>query len=364
MKTNDSVDEIVAEVHTAREAYTAKHNFDMRRIVEDLNARQIDDRQELGIRPVEHWTEADIKLLIRENRPENISLEYKKSEALANNDKNKKEIANDVSAMANSAGGVLIYGIDENRGAGPIRFDGGIDPRKTRTEWIEQIIDSNIARRIPGVRVIPVPMASENTGHVVYVVSVPQSNLAPHMASPDYRFYKRLGTTRAPMQEYEVRDVARRSESPDVDIDFEVRHVQSSVLLTPWLTNTAPEPAFYATFNVYISVTANGKLVRVSMHDWNRRGRVDLRWKKRETESFEVGHLFWGIPERPPFLEGERHRQGAFEFPVPKPSNSVVHRIACEIRSPKMPTKFYGRALEVTSSSAILHAYRHTVRQV
>src|ERR1700761_7416593 len=177
MKTNDSVDEIVAEVHTAREAYTAKHNFDMRRIVEDLNARQIDDRQELGIRPVEHWTEADIKLLIRENRPENITLEYKKSEALANNDKNKKEIANDVSAMANSAGGVLIYGIDENRGAGPIRFDGGIDPRKTRTEWIEQIIDSNIARRIPGVRVIPVPMASENTGHVVYVVSVPQSNL-------------------------------------------------------------------------------------------------------------------------------------------------------------------------------------------
>jgi hypothetical protein len=363
MKTNDSADELVEEVRTAREAYTSKHNFDVRRIVEDLKARQITDRQELGIRPVEQWTEADIKLLIRENRPENISLEYKKSDALANNEKNKKEIAKDVSAMANSAGGVLIYGVDENKPTGPIRFDGGVDPQKTSTEWIEQIIDSNVARRIPSVRVIPVPMMSEHTDHVVYVVSVPQSSLAPHMAS-DHRFYKRLGTITAMMEEYEIRDVARRSESPDLDIHFEVRHDQTSVLLIPWLTNTAPEPAFYATFNLYISTRANGKLIRVSMRDWNHRGRVDLRWKERETETFETFHLFWGIPERPPFLEGETYKEGAFEFPAANPPNPVVHRIACEIRSPKMPTRFYGRVLEINSSSATLHAHRHTVRQI
>src|ERR1017187_10745666 len=107
------------------------------------------------------WTETDIKELIREQRPEDLSLDYKRSESL---DKSKKdEIAKDVSAMANSAGGVLVYGLDEQKKTnGPVVFDGGVDAQKFTIEWLEQVIDSNIQRRIDGVRVNKVPMAGTN----------------------------------------------------------------------------------------------------------------------------------------------------------------------------------------------------------
>lgn len=88
----------------------------------------------LLMKPAWEWTEADIDHLIRDQRPEDLGLDYKKSEAL---DKTKKdEISKDVSAMANSAGGVLIYGLDESTmQSGPIRFDGGDDPQKVSREY-------------------------------------------------------------------------------------------------------------------------------------------------------------------------------------------------------------------------------------
>jgi hypothetical protein len=53
--------------------------------------------------------------LIRDKIEENFTLEYKSSGALARDEKSKREITKDVSAMANSAGGVLIYSLAEVR---------------------------------------------------------------------------------------------------------------------------------------------------------------------------------------------------------------------------------------------------------
>jgi hypothetical protein len=296
------------------------------------------------------WTETDINELIREQRPEDLSLDYKRSESL---DKSKKdEIAKDVSAMANSAGGVLVYGLDEQKKTnGPVVFDGGVDAQKFTTEWLEQVIDSNIQRRIDGVRVNKVPMAGTN--NVVYVVSVPQSDRAPHMAA--HRYYKRLGTTTAHMEEYEVRDVARRMESPDLDVGLEVRTNDdpSSLVLIPWVTNTSPEPAFYATFRLYFAsyISTTGEPLRWKpISDWSPEGFVILFWEESELRKFDTYHLFWGTPERKPLLEGERMKAANFEFTVPMVTSHARDRmrcvIGCEIRSPKMPTKIYALTLD------------------
>jgi hypothetical protein len=297
------------------------------------------------------WTETDIKELIREQRPEDLSLDYKRSESL---DKSKKdEIAKDVSAMANSAGGVLLYGLDEQKKTnGPVVFDGGVDAQKFTIEWLEQVIDSNIQRRIDGVRVNKVPMAGTN--NVVYVVSVPQSDRAPHMAA--HRYYKRLGTTTAHMEEYEVRDVARRMESPDLDVRLEVRPSSdpSSLVLIPWVTNASPEPAFYATFRLYfascISETTGQALQWKPTSEWSREGVVTLLWEESEERKFDTYHLFWGTPERKPLLEGEQMKAGGFEITVPMFAPHVRDQmrcvIGCEIRSPKMPTKIYALILD------------------
>ena len=52
---------------------------------------------------------------------------------------------------------------------------------------------------------------------MIYVISIPQSTRAPHMAS-DKRFYKRFNFESVPMEEYEVRDVSRRLIAPDLYI--------------------------------------------------------------------------------------------------------------------------------------------------
>jgi predicted HTH transcriptional regulator len=59
------------------------------------------------------WNEARLMKLIENEIEESLTLEYKSAEALDRTDFKKKEITKDVSAMANSAGGTIIYGIFE-----------------------------------------------------------------------------------------------------------------------------------------------------------------------------------------------------------------------------------------------------------
>lgn len=55
---------------------------------------------------------ADIQFLIDNSVEESTELEYKRSFAKAN-PKWKEELAKDISAMANSNGGVIVYGLKE-----------------------------------------------------------------------------------------------------------------------------------------------------------------------------------------------------------------------------------------------------------
>jgi hypothetical protein len=245
------------------------------------------------MREPREWEEQDIETLIREQRQEDLQLEYKRSDALAKTDPKRTEISKDVSAMANSAGGVIVYGVDEQKARnGPIRLDDGIDQNEYPTEWLEQVIDSRIQRRIEGVKVQPVRMSSN--GRHVYVVSVPQSNRAPHMAA-DHRYHKRLGTTTARMEEYEVRDVGRRSESPDLYIGISVRERSpTSVALFPRVGNLSPEPAFHVICRFYVDLSLEIRLRPNLM--WSRFDNAELLWNNRDVAEFQVLRFPWRFP--------------------------------------------------------------------
>lgn len=133
------------------------------------------------------WDENDLKELIKDGVGESLTLDYKRAAALTPKTEGvKNEISKDVSAFANSAGGVIVYGITE-QGHLPVAID-GMDPNVASREWLDQVIASRIQRRIDGVRINQVRLTS---GQVVYVVDIPQSDRTPHMAS-DKRFYKRF----------------------------------------------------------------------------------------------------------------------------------------------------------------------------
>jgi len=164
--------------------------------------------------PGEEWTEARLLRMLEEQIRENSELDYKRSAALARTDESKNELGKDVSAFANAGGGTLIYGIAEDaKRHVPERLDDGSDPSVITKEWLEDVISSSIRRKVDNVKIHVVQLTGPRQGRVAYVVVIPQSMRAPHMAS-DHKYYKRHNFKSEPMEEYEVRDVARRGHSP------------------------------------------------------------------------------------------------------------------------------------------------------
>jgi len=158
------------------------------------------------------WTEDDLHRLIDDQVSESLTLDYKASAALQRTDGKKADLSKDVSAFANSAGGILIYGLREHNQI-PIEIDDGLDPTEISNEWIEQVVNSRVSRRIDGIGIHQIPLTGTRAGRVAYVVEVPLSSWAPHMAS-DHRYYKRFNFESVPMEDYEVRDVSRRLTAP------------------------------------------------------------------------------------------------------------------------------------------------------
>jgi len=138
--------------------------------------------------------------------PEDLHLEYKSGNAI---DYSKvAEISKDVSAFANSDGGVLIYGVQEDKSTHlPVSID-GVDFKKYSHEWLENIIKSNISPIIPDIIIKPIKIKG-NTALVIYSILIPKSYRTPHQAK-DKKYYKRYNFKSEAMDDYEINDIRNR----------------------------------------------------------------------------------------------------------------------------------------------------------
>lgn len=180
--------------------------------------------------------------LIKDGVQEDLHLDYKESPAL---DKNKRhEIAKDISAFANSDGGILIYGIIEKDNL-PIGKDNGVDHTKFSRETFEQIISSNITPRIDSIRIVPIPISTKTS---IYVVEIPKSERAPHQA-PDKKYYKRFNFQSVGMEDYEINDVRNRRNIvlPLINVDVETK---SGFMAYFKVSNVGSLPALNVSFSV------------------------------------------------------------------------------------------------------------------
>jgi Putative DNA-binding domain len=88
-------------------------------------------------------TRADLQSLVDDGVEESLTLDYKASLALVRSNDAINELCKDVSALANSTGGQIVYGIEENKVIithKPERVDDGISDPKITREWIVQIL--------------------------------------------------------------------------------------------------------------------------------------------------------------------------------------------------------------------------------
>ncbi len=163
----------------------------------------------------EIYTIGDIESLVEFNAEENVYLDFKAGPALTKSKKDLvEEIAKDVSAFANSDGGIIIYGIqEEGHRAGKFNF---VDGNLFSKERLEHIISNSIQRNIQGIEIIPF-RKDDRIEQSIYLVKIPRSSDAPHMTK-DQKFYKRRNFENVLMEEYEIRDCYNRISKTELAI--------------------------------------------------------------------------------------------------------------------------------------------------
>jgi hypothetical protein len=173
-------------------------------------------------------TYEELNALIINKVEENYNLEYKSADALLhigykNNKKDgASELIKDVSAMANAAGGIVIYGIKEFDDAERKHLPEKITPIKRiefSKERIEQLINGNIMPKIEGLLIHPIEL--ENSDEVAYVIEIPQGKTA-HQNTKDQRYYKRQNFEATAMLDFEIRDIMNRGSYPKLVLEFEI----------------------------------------------------------------------------------------------------------------------------------------------
>lgn len=115
----------------------------------------------------------DIRRALGDGVREGLQLEYKRE---VNTD-NSREWAADVTALANTAGGVIIVGVGDDDGRpGEVVGVNGSDVDGLQ-QWMNSVIRDRVEPTLPGLSIEPVAV----DGHTVLAVAIPRSWAAPHL---------------------------------------------------------------------------------------------------------------------------------------------------------------------------------------
>lgn len=168
------------------------------------------------------WNLEKIKQYISDGVEENIHLDYKGADSILSTNEKKNEISKDVSAFANSDGGVIIYGVKEYDEADknhlPEKIQ-SINGNEYSKEWLEQIINSTISPKIHNIKITPIQTGDIKDNLVIYVVEIPKSTTAHQMK--DKRYYRRYNFQSIPMDDWEIKDIINRSSQTEFKLYFE-----------------------------------------------------------------------------------------------------------------------------------------------
>jgi hypothetical protein len=150
----------------------------------------------------------DIQALVAARTAEGTYLEFKRD--LPRPDAGgRHEFLADVSAFANSSGGDLVYGIDEDgegRATAVVAQPGNPDEEARR---LQDVLLNGIESRVPGLQVQAVTVA----GGFVVVVRAPQSWAGPHRVKSNQHFFTRENGRKRQLDVPEVRGLFLRSDN-------------------------------------------------------------------------------------------------------------------------------------------------------
>src|SRR6266566_3869886 len=157
--------------------------------------------------PLDDLQYEHLEALVPNQVSEAFDLDFKAT-LYGNADRDRRDLATDVAALANTAGGLLVLGIEEDDQARAVAAPG--------LELSEA--DERRIRQIVGSQVVPMPVLDvlrvedpDRPGYGLVLIAVPRSPLAPHavVVNDGLRYPRRNGATTRYLSEPEVADAYR-----------------------------------------------------------------------------------------------------------------------------------------------------------
>lgn len=161
-------------------------------------------------KPLDQIQESDLNALVEDSEREGLRLEYKRDQYQWN-DAGTREFLADVSSFANSRGGLLLVGVEEEDGCATevTGVPGEVDEELQR---MNAKLESGIEPRIPSVETRAIPLTA---GSHVFAIRVPYSWARPHVVSFKNfsRFFSRNSAGKYQLNVQELRTLFIGSES-------------------------------------------------------------------------------------------------------------------------------------------------------
>lgn len=165
-------------------------------------------------KPITSFSAADLDALVTERTEESRHLDFKRELPQQWTDEKKRELCADVSSFANTGGGYLFFGVDENSGVASAvpGLQEDIDIDKSIVQ-LEQIIRTGIDPRLGGIVTYHIPTSK---GKGVIAVHVPRSWRAPHLVKhgDSFRMYARTSRGKQPLDAQEIRRTFESTGNP------------------------------------------------------------------------------------------------------------------------------------------------------
>lgn len=160
----------------------------------------------------------DLQRYVDEGREEGLHLEFKTVKGASfNSQDDKRNFARALSGFANSAGGIIVWGIDARRDTEGVDRASAmipIDPAAQLLARLNELTGEFVEPRVDGV--LHRAILSEGTAGVVLSL-VPESLTGPHMAKAgEDRYYKRSGDSFYRMEHFDIGDMFGRRQQPDL----------------------------------------------------------------------------------------------------------------------------------------------------
>lgn len=154
------------------------------------NAKKVESEYMALNKPIDQITIDDLNYLVSAKEDEKQIVDYKSAIKLEIS-QNKEEFRKDISSFANASGGDYILGIDEEKGIAVNLCGMQLDNPDAFKLRLEEILQSNIQPRIPGVQIRQILLRDDR---YVVIIRVPRSFVRPHQVKlnkDDYQFWAR-----------------------------------------------------------------------------------------------------------------------------------------------------------------------------